>query len=90
MPRNLNDRVELMVPIQDPDLRERVKQMVITEMTDNQKAHVMQADGTWEKKIAEEKVLNSQDIFQKTAEKRDQKGSMTLRQRLEPYDPVQS
>ena len=90
MPRNLNDRVVLMVSIQDPVLRDRVKPMVFTETEDNQKAHVMQSDGTWKKEIDAENPINSQEIFQEMAEKRDQKGSMTLRQRLEPYDPVQS
>ncbi len=88
MPRNLNDRVELMVPVEDPDLRSRLKQMLDTELADNQKAHVMQSDGTWTKTIAEKNRICAQEIFQRTAEERDQDNQMTLKQRMEPYVPV--
>ena len=52
MPRNLNDRVELMVPVEEPELMARLKKMLDIELADNQKAHVMQPDGTWTKTIA--------------------------------------
>lgn len=88
MPRNLNDRVELMVPIEDPEIKRRLKQMVDIELSDNQKAHIMQADGTWLKTISAENQLCAQEYFQKIAEKRDAEDEMTLAQKLEPYTPV--
>lgn len=88
MPRNLNDRVELMVPIEDPEIKRRLKQMVDIELSDNQKAHIMQADGTWLKTISAENQLCAQEHFQKIAEKRDAEDEMTLAQKLEPYTPV--
>lgn len=90
MPRNLNDRVELMVPVEDPDLRARLKRMLDLELADNQKAHLMQSDGTWVKTIAREDRICAQEIFQRKAEERDQEDSMTLKQRMEPYVPVRS
>ena len=90
MPRNLNDRVELMVPVEDPVLRARIKEMVDTELSDNQKAHIMQPDGSWKKEIAQENKINAQDIFQHAAEERDQEEKMTLHQKMEPYVPVKS
>lgn len=85
MPRNLNDRVELMVPVEEPIHRERLCRMLETELADNQKAHIMHADGTYTKTIADTDPLNSQDYFRELAEKRDGAVKMTLRQRLEPY-----
>lgn len=90
MPRNLNDRVELMVPVEDPDLRARVKQMLDTELADNQKAHSMQPDGSWVKMVASENKICAQEVFQRVAEERDQDDQMTLKQRMEPYIPVRS
>ncbi len=90
MPRNLNDRVELMVPVEDPVLRARIKEMVDTELSDNQKAHRMQPDGSWKKEIASENKINAQEIFQHAAEERDKAGHMTLHQKMEPYVPVKS
>ncbi len=90
MPRNLNDRVELMVPVEDPVLRARIKDMVDTELADNQKAHTMQPDGSWKKEIASENKINAQEIFQHAAEERDKAGHMTLHQKMEPYVPVKS
>ena len=54
MPRNLNDRVELMIPVKDTDCMHRIKNMVLKELEDNQKAHIMQSNGTWVKMIASE------------------------------------
>lgn len=85
MPRNLNDRVELMAPVEEPVHRERLCRMLETELADNQKAHLMHADGTYTKTIAATDPLNSQDYFRELAEKRDRPVKMTLRQRLEPY-----
>lgn len=90
MPRNLNDRVELMVPVEDPDLRVRLKKMLDAELADNQKAHVMQPDGTWTKTIASENRICAQSWFQHIAEERDREDQMTLKQRMEPYVPVKS
>ena len=88
MPRNLNDRVELMIPVEDSDCRNRIKEMLHMELSDNQKAHIMQPDGTWRKVIAQENQFCAQNNFQILAEKRDKEQQMTLRQKLEPYIPV--
>lgn len=90
MPRNLNDRVELMVPVEDPELKARLKKMLDLELADNQKAHIMQSDGTWTKTIASENRICAQEVFQRTAEDRDRDDHMTLKQRMEPYIPVKS
>jgi polyphosphate kinase len=48
MPRNLNRRVEIMFPVEDPDLRDRIRDSILTEyLLDNVKARRMQPDGTY-------------------------------------------
>lgn len=88
MPRNLNDRVELMIPVRDADLCRRLKTMVNMELADNQKAHIMQSDGMWKKEIAPADKVGAQAEFQRIAEKRDREDELTLAQKMEPYMPV--
>lgn len=88
MPRNLNDRVELMIPVKDKDLCQRLKEMINLELADNQKAHIMQSDGTWKKVIAPDHKVAAQARFQELAEERDKEAEMTLAQKMEPYVPV--
>lgn len=64
MPRNLNDRVELMIPVKDAELCERLKKMVMLELNDNQKAHIMQSDGMWIR-VAPENKVGAQAEFRK-------------------------
>lgn len=45
MTRNLNRRVELLFPINQPDLQQRVRSMYETMWQDNVKSRVLQADG---------------------------------------------
>src|SRR5437868_1135968 len=48
MPRNLYDRVEVMFPLKDAMLRDRVKQEILAAyLADNVKARVLQEDGTY-------------------------------------------
>lgn len=88
MPRNLNDRVELMIPVKDTDCMHRIKNMVLKELEDNQKAHIMQSNGTWVKMIASENKVCAQEYFQKLAEQHSEQEKMTLKQKFEPYVPV--
>ncbi len=88
MPRNLNDRVELMVPVSDEELKQRVKKMILLELADNQKAYLMQSDGTWIKNVMEEDRICAQEIFQQIAEIRGKENKLTLAQKMEPYVPL--
>ncbi len=49
MPRNLNRRVELMFPIEDPDCRKRVLEVLDVELNDTIRAHFLSEDGTYHK-----------------------------------------
>ena len=49
MPRNLERRVEILFPVETLELKEKVLQILQYQLQDNLKAHVLQADGTYEK-----------------------------------------
>ena len=88
MPRNLNDRVELMIPISDDSLKQRIKEMILLQLADNQKAYLMQSNGTWVKNIAMEDRVCAQEIFQQIAEIRSTENNLTLAEKMEPYVPL--
>ncbi len=76
MPRNLERRVEILFPVEDASLKEEVKEILMIQLRDTVKAHIMQADGTYEKVDKRGKeVFNSQSYFceKATAEVKEKK-----------------
>ena len=60
MPRNLNRRVEVLFPIEDPKLVRRIKDEILeTYLADRTGARIMRSDGTY-LRVDEEGGLNSQ------------------------------
>lgn len=49
MPRNLDRRVEIVFPVEDEDLKEKVKEIMEIQLADTMKAHLLKEDGTYEK-----------------------------------------
>lgn len=47
MPRNLDRRVEALVPVQDPDLQARLQEILDVNLADDTLAWVLGAEGTW-------------------------------------------
>jgi polyphosphate kinase len=48
MPRNLSDRVEVLVPVRDSRIRERIRHEILDALLqDNRKARLLQRDGTY-------------------------------------------
>lgn len=47
MSRNLDRRVEVLVPVNDPKLKERLQSIIDLYLADNVKSHVMLPDGTY-------------------------------------------
>ena len=71
MPRNLDRRVEIMFPVEDPALKEEVKEILRVTLQDNLKARFLQPDGTYEKMDRRGKTpFCAQDYFVKEAEER--------------------
>ena len=64
MPRNLERRVEILFPVEAPDLTERLRHILDSEMKDNLKAYFLQPDGSYAKTDRRGKVaFGSQDAF---------------------------
>jgi polyphosphate kinase len=47
MPRNLDRRVELMFPVEDPAIRDKVLNILDVQLADTERAWLMQADGQY-------------------------------------------
>src|SRR4029077_18959218 len=56
MPRNLDRRVEAMVPVLDPSLQEQLAQILDVELEDDVLAWGLQASGSWSKHPTERGV----------------------------------
>ena len=70
MPRNLDKRVEITFPVEDPELKEKIKNILKIQLADTLKAHIMQPDGSYEKQDLRGKVrLDSQMYFVEEARK---------------------
>lgn len=64
MPRNLDKRVEVMFPVEDEDLKERICDVLKVQLEDNVKAHILLPDGTYEKPDRRGRIQrNSQEEF---------------------------
>ena len=67
MPRNLERRVEILFPVEDEALRNKLWHILDTELRDNVKSHVMNSDGIYLKpeikEIDNAEKINSQKIF---------------------------
>lgn len=64
MPRNLERRVEILFPVENEELKEKLKHILDGQLKDTEKAHVLNAKGIYEKVDRRGKTIyNSQDAF---------------------------
>jgi len=68
MPRNLDRRIELLIPVTDSECRQKLINTLNTCLADNVKAKVLQADGSYALIATDNKALRSQSVLQKNAE----------------------
>ncbi len=69
MPRNLDRRVELMFPVEAPELAERLRNVLSVQWSDNTKAREMQPDGSYRLLYREgEEHVNAQEEFMRGAD----------------------
>ena len=70
MPRNLNERVELMIPIEYKPHKERIKKILSLYFKDNVKAYAMNSDGTYRyfSDSRQGEAIHSQKQLQEMAE----------------------
>ena len=91
MPRNLDKRVEILFPVESPELKERVRHILQIQLDDTVKAHVMQPDGSYEKIDKRGKVLLcAQDYFCREAMEQAKKEPPLQQTRVFiPAEPIQ-
>ncbi len=93
MPRNLDRRVEIVFPVEDEKIKEKVLHILDLEFKDNVKAHLLTPEGTYEKPDKRGKALvNSQMEFcqdaREYAKKKDQEAMPNPRVFI-PAEPQQ-
>ncbi|MGN0342082.1 MAG: RNA degradosome polyphosphate kinase [Roseburia sp.] len=90
MPRNLDRRVEIIFPVEDPVLKDKVMHILELEFADNVKANILQPDGSYEKIDKRGKLLiNSQQIFCDEADAEAPKPKDVSKERVfTPAEPV--
>ncbi|ADV47291.1 RNA degradosome polyphosphate kinase [Nitratifractor salsuginis] len=71
MPRNLDRRIELMTPIIEPALAERIEQILTLQLADNQLRWVLRSDGDYVEVHPKEgeRPVNSQELLEKYVNK---------------------
>jgi len=89
MTRNLDKRVELMTPIDEPALREELEHILETGFKDNVKARELNVDGTYHRISPKRgaKALRSQEILYNEATTKSSRASRGRRTTFEPHRP---
>ncbi len=67
MTRNLDKRIELLVPVRDPNLRRRLLEVLELFFRDNCKARVLRPDGSWIKVAAGQPAVRAQEVLHREA-----------------------
>lgn len=88
MPRNLDKRIELLVPILDPKERDRCIQILDTYFADNCNSWKLQNNNTYiRQKSGRKKPSRCQQYFYEMACIKNQKAKKARRSIFEPYHP---
>lgn len=90
MPRNLDRRIELLVPVEEPACRDRLIDILLTGWADNVKGRELRPDGRYalRRPGVDEPPLRSQERFYEEARQRTRRMAMSRRQEFEPHRPV--
>lgn len=90
MPRNLDKRVEIMFPVLEDTLKQTVTHILQVELEDNVKAHILQANGNYEKIDKRGKILvDSQKEFCKEAKEQGECIEPTKRRTFVPMESLE-
>lgn len=92
MPRNLERRVELLVPIEDPDCRKRLMGILDVFFQDNVKAKRLLADGSYVKveRPAHKKAIRCQESFALQARQAAERADQDRTSEFVPVRPAES
>jgi polyphosphate kinase len=81
MKRNLESRVEVVVPIEDPALRETLRAMLDAQLAPSRGTWAMQADGTYVPTWTGEDAASSHQVLIELASQRQKEGTRRRRRR---------
>src|SRR5262249_47761153 len=81
MKRNLESRVEVVVPVEDPALREELRVMLDTQLAPGRGSWAMQADGSYVPPWTMDERPSSHQILIDLATKRQKEGTRRRRRR---------
>lgn len=86
MPRNLDRRVELMVPVEDREGAEKLSQILSTCLADTKQSWRLLPTGAYERRPADSRhpALRCQEVFQKRAEAR---AAAAVQQQAPVFEP---
>jgi polyphosphate kinase len=79
MKRNLESRVEVVAPVEEPTLRQELRQVIDAQLAPGYGAWEMQADGTYVR--SSETAKSSQQVLVDVAEKRQKEASRRRKRR---------
>lgn len=95
MPRNLDKRVEILFPVEEENLKERIKHILDIQLKDNVKTRIKLPDGSYQHiSPYGSKPLNSQEYFCKEAvkaakkRKKEKNSSRTFEPIMRPDDII--
>ncbi len=77
MPRNLVRRIELMTPILEENLTQKIEQILMLQLSDNQLSWVLQEDGNYTKVPLLGKAINNHTILEQYVNKIHNKAKKT-------------
>lgn len=91
MPRNLDRRIELMVPVEDPDGAEKLAQILKICLGDTKQSWRLLPDGSYERRQpdARHPPLRGQEAFQRRAEERAAAAAQQQAPVFEPQRPAE-
>ena len=91
MPRNLDKRIELLVPIQDPAAQERLRAILNTCLRDNVKGRELREDRLYHRRrpSSKAKAVRSQEAFYREARRVVDEMAADQRKVFKPHRPSQ-
>jgi polyphosphate kinase len=92
MPRNLDRRIELLVPVEDLASRRRLLEILDTYFRDNQNAWKLKADGTYERiqPTGSQAKVRAQRVLYQHAAEAVQQAEQARRNTFEPHEAAKS
>jgi polyphosphate kinase len=91
MPRNLDKRIELLVPVESPECRDRLIELLKTAMADTVKGRWLQPDGSYvRQKTGGRKAVRSQEVLYRDSGRREAEAARARTPVFEPHRPPTS